>query len=551
MLPKRPSFPILLSIFFLGIAGASPALAVDKTPVVPMSDHFQEEAPLIDVPGRFSVAAAETTIRHKVFFSDLDGSTAGWDVINFRAGQPVAWNIVSGAHACVGSSWWMGQTGFTYGDGYDNNWIQSLTTNVPIDLAGTTNNKLNFKMRLQTEYTWDWGIVLIRGSGSALWDTLATYTGNFGASCVNQSLSIPDSFTTVAQPVAIQFLFGSDLTISTADDNAAPYTGWTLDDIEVKAQGNPPGGAVRFFDDMESGSAKWVTSSPDPGSLWHVENSPTTSNPASCFFLSTDVFVPFDGFGFGIVPNYADAMLTTPPMNIEGVFSPATATTVLKLQFDDWENFPAETFLRWSLWIRGSDDQVTWTSWHNATGFSYEGGNPQCKEVVSVNFNPYNTVQTGILAGTPWIQLGFRLRDEKASGQGILDGSPLSIGYNTEGIYFDNVGVFYVYTIAGAEAIGGVPAGNKVAIRRAYPNPFNPSTTIEFSVPKQGPAVVRIVDLRGRQVATLVDGSMPAGEYRVRWDGRDGSGRDVSSGVYFAMIQSAGGRDAVRLTLLK
>jgi hypothetical protein len=160
---------------------------------------------------------------------------------------------------------------------------------------------------------------------------------------------------------------------------------------------------------------------------------------------------------------------------------------------------------------------------------------------------------TGIQPGTPYIQLGFRLRDDKSSGQDVGEGggSVLALGLNTEGIYFDNVGVFYVYTIAGAEAISGVPAGNKAAIRRAYPNPFNPSTTIEFTVPKQGPTAVRVFDLRGRQVATLVDEPMPAGQYRIRWDGRDRSGRDVSSGVYFGVIQSAGGRDAVRLTLLK
>jgi hypothetical protein len=517
-----------------------------------MSDYFIEETPLVNVPGRFTAVAAETTIRHQVFFSDLDGSSAGWGVVNFRQGQPVAWNIVSGTHACVGSSWWMGQTGFTYGDGYDNNWVQSLTTNVPITLSGTTNNKLNFKMRIQTEFGWDWGSVLIKGATGVRWDTLATYSGNFGASCINQALSIPDSFTTVTQPVTIQFLFGSDLDISTADDNSAPHTGWSVDDVEVKSQGNPPGGAVRFFDDMQSGSSKWLAASPNPGSLWHVENSPGTSVPATCFFLSTDVYVPFAGSGFGIVPNHADAMLTTPTMDITGVFSAATTTTALKLQFDNWENIPFDNYLYWSLWIRGSADKVTWTPWRNALNpLVFSGGSAQCKEANSVNFDPYNTNRTGIQPGTPYIQLGFRLRDEKAGGQSVQDGSPLKLGVNTEGIYFDNVGVFYIYTISGAEPVSAVPLGTKAAIRRVYPNPFNPSTTVEFSVPKQGRAAVRVFDLQGRRIATLVDESMAAGLYRVRWDGRDQSGRDVSSGLYFAMIESGGTRQAVRLTLLK
>jgi flagellar hook assembly protein FlgD len=74
---------------------------------------------------------------------------------------------------------------------------------------------------------------------------------------------------------------------------------------------------------------------------------------------------------------------------------------------------------------------------------------------------------------------------------------------------------------------------------------------VEFSVPKQGPTAVRIFDLRGRQVAVLVNESLPAGVYRTRWNGRDKDGRDVASGLYFAMIEGAGNRQAVRLTLLK
>jgi hypothetical protein len=553
---KRGSSRLVVSIplslaFLLGVA-LLPAVAhaVEKERVVSMSDYFRQETPLTYTPGRSTPAVTETTIRHQVFFSDMDGSTAGWNVIDFRAGQPSAWHLVTGgAHACVGTSWWMGQTGFMAGDGYDNNWVQSLTTNVPINLAGTTGNKLTFKSKFQAEDSYDFGWVLIKGaSAGAKWDTLAYYTGNLGTSCVNQTISISDSFTTVTQPITLQFLFGSDLNVSAADDTAHIYTGWTIDDVQVKSQGNPPGGPVRFLDDMESGSSKWVTSTPDPGTLWHLESSPGTSTPASCFFLNTQLWVPFAGSGFGIVPNHSDAMLTSPPMDITGVFSAATPTTALKLQFDDWENVPFNNYLYWSLWIRGSNDQVTWTPWKNALGFAFSSLAAQCKEGNSINFDPYYTARTAIQPGTKYIQLGFRIRDEKATTD--PDG-PRRLDFNTEGIYFDNIGVYYIYTISGAEATGGVPAGSRASIGRVFPNPFNPSTTIEFSVPKQGPTTVRVFDLRGRQITTLVDASMPAGTYRTRWDGRDASGRDVSSGLYFAMIESAGGRQAARLILLK
>jgi len=535
------------------VAAAPPARAIEKQRVVPMSDYFTVETPLTYTPGRSTPAVTETTIRHQVFFSDMDGSTAGWGVINYRAGQPSAWHTVTGgAHACVGTSWWMGQSGFLAGDGYDNNWVQSLVVNTstaPINLAGTTGNKLTFKTKFQAEYGFDWGWVLIKGANAgARWDTLASYSGNFGTSCVNQTLTVPDSFTTVTQPITLQFLFGSDLNVA-ASDSLGQFTGWTLDDVQVKSQGNPAGGPVRFFDDMESGTSKWLASSPNPGTLWHLETAPSTSIPASCFFLNTQLWAPFFGSGFGVVPNHADAMLTTPTMDLSGVFSAATPTTSLKLQFDDWEAIPFDNYLYWSLWIRGSNDKTTWTPWRNALNpLVFSGGNPQCFEGKTINFDPYLTTRTGIQPGTKYIQLGFRLRDEKATNEA---GGPLKLDVNTEGIYFDNIGVYYVYTISGVEAVGGVPVGTRAAIRRVYPNPFNPSTTVEFSVPKKGPVAVRVFDLQGRQVSTLTDTTLPAGIYRVKWDGRDQGGRDVSSGVYFAMIENAGRRHAARLILLK
>lgn len=563
VLLERPRLHALLFSFCISAIlalAANHANAMEKARVVPMSDYFREETPLTYVSGRGTAAAVETTIRHQVFFTDLDGATSGWETINFRQGQPVAWHTVTGgAEACVGTSWWMGQTGLAHGDGYDNNWVQALVTNVPIDLAGTSGNKLTFKMKFRSENGWDLGWVLIRGSNpGSRWkvltpngspDSLPFYTGDYGASCVNQTIDIPDSFTTVTQPITLQFLFGSDLNVSASDSTGA-FSGWSLDDVQVKSTGNPPGGPVRFFDDMEAGTAKWLAVSPNPGTLWHLETAPSTAIPASCFFLNTQCWVPFLGSGFGIVPDHVDAMVTSPTMDLTGVFSAATPTTTLKLQFDDWENIPFQNALYWSLWIRGSNDGTTWTPWRNALHpIVFSGSSPQCNEANSLNFDPYNTERTGIQPGTKYIQLGFRLRDEKAiSGESF---GPERLGVNTEGIYFDNIGVYYVYTISGVETVGGVPAGTRAAIRRVYPNPFNPSATVEFSVPKQGPVTVRVYDLQGRRVSTLTDESLPAGLYRVKWDGRDSQGNGAASGVYFATIESAGVRQSVRMTLLK
>jgi flagellar hook capping protein FlgD len=527
----------------LAVSSASAHTIVRK-----QSDFFWQSTPLTYTPGRGTPAIAETTIRHQVYFSDLEGSTAGWSTINFRANKPVQWAIVSGAHACTGNSWWCGQVGLPHGDGYGNNWIQSLTTAVPINIAGSTSPQLTFKMRLQSEPDLDIAWVLIRGSNpGARWDTLAFYSGNVGTSCVNKTLAIPDSFKTVMQPIALQFLFGSDISFS-AEDTTGAYTGWSLDDIAVKSSA---GTVTHFFDDMESGSSKWTAVSPNPGVFWHLETAPTTSQPASCFFLNTNVWVPFQGVGFGSVPDYADQMLTTPPMYIQGVFSPNTPTKQLRLQFDQWINLPDQNSVYWSIWIQGSDSLVNWTPWRNANDpFEYSGGSPQCTEGLTTSFNPYDSVRTGVGASARYIRLGIRLRDSKAI-DGCGCGGPRALGVTTEGMYVDNLGVYYVYTISGVEPVSGVPVASRPTIDKAFPNPFNPMTTIQFSVPESGPVRVGIIDVQGRAVATLVNETMRPGVYRIRWSGKNQNGGDVASGVYYAQVQSRGGADAERVVLIK
>ncbi len=73
-----------------------------------------------------------------------------------------------------------------------------------------------------------------------------------------------------------------------------------------------------------------------------------------------------------------------------------------------------------------------------------------------------------------------------------------------------------------------------------YPNPFNPGTTIRFYLPRTSRVRLEIFDILGRKIRTLVEGVRPAGEHRVTWDGRDGSARQVSGGVYFYRLESEG-----------
>jgi hypothetical protein len=84
-----------------------------------------------------------------------------------------------------------------------------------------------------------------------------------------------------------------------------------------------------------------------------------------------------------------------------------------------------------------------------------------------------------------------------------------------------------------------------------YPNPFNPSTTIEYSIPQTGRVKLRIFNIKGQKVKTLIDGDIEKGRHRVVWNGRDERNRSVASGVYFIRLEAAGKSCTRKAMLLK
>jgi len=81
---------------------------------------------------------------------------------------------------------------------------------------------------------------------------------------------------------------------------------------------------------------------------------------------------------------------------------------------------------------------------------------------------------------------------------------------------------------------------------RAAPNPFNPRTTLSFTLPRAGAVRLWVADARGRRVATLREGILPAGDHAVTWDGAN-----CASGVYHAVLEAAGIRSTTALGLVK
>lgn len=105
-----------------------------------------------------------------------------------------------------------------------------------------------------------------------------------------------------------------------------------------------------------------------------------------------------------------------------------------------------------------------------------------------------------------------------------------------------------------ATSIDGGPPAARGASLLAYPNPFNPRTTIELAVPGEGrvPVRVAVYDLRGRRVATLFRGEVEGGKtLGMTWDGLDDGGREAPSGIYFARARLDGSSVTRKLVLLR
>ena len=92
----------------------------------------------------------------------------------------------------------------------------------------------------------------------------------------------------------------------------------------------------------------------------------------------------------------------------------------------------------------------------------------------------------------------------------------------------------------------------RYALLPISPNPFNPVAVIRYEIPPPGAKVsVRIYNLTGRVVRTLVDGESQAGRHELAWDGRSDDGRPAASGVYFCRLEAGGFTQARKLVLLK
>jgi plastocyanin len=190
-------------------------------------------------------------------------------------------------------------------------------------------------------------------------------------------------------------------------------------------------------------------------------------------------------------------------------------------------------------------------------------------EVGNFFFNPaILTVQDGDTVKWQWVG-GFHTTTsgDPCSADGLWD-APITSSNQTFQRVFNNVGDFPYFCIPHC---GGGMTGNitvemalgvfeysnddgipgSFALDQNYPNPFNAGTVISYILEKGGHTSLKVFDILGREVITLLDDQQAAGRYGFSWDGRDARGTPLASGVYFYRLQTGQSTETRRMILLR
>jgi len=106
-------------------------------------------------------------------------------------------------------------------------------------------------------------------------------------------------------------------------------------------------------------------------------------------------------------------------------------------------------------------------------------------------------------------------------------------------------------TAVAEDISGSASLTQRTVLLPNFPNPFNPSTTIQYTLAKEAPVALTVFNVHGREVRTLTCGTEQAGPHEAVWDGRDNHGRDVGSGLYFYLLRAGDFQDTRKMVLLK
>ena len=114
------------------------------------------------------------------------------------------------------------------------------------------------------------------------------------------------------------------------------------------------------------------------------------------------------------------------------------------------------------------------------------------------------------------------------------------MGANYDGVYFDN----FEWVTNVNEVSGNIP--EVYGLEQNYPNPFNPNTSIQFRIPENSFVSLKIYDMLGKEVGTLLNEEKDVGMYKVNFDASN-----LSSGIYFYSLKAGNFVQTKKMILMK
>ncbi len=144
-----------------------------------------------------------------------------------------------------------------------------------------------------------------------------------------------------------------------------------------------------------------------------------------------------------------------------------------------------------------------------------------------------------LVNGSPAIDAGVDIAEVTTD----YDGNP-----RTPGSY--DVGAFEYDSATGIDDAGEFTP-DEFILYPAFPNPFNPSTNLEFKISKAELVTLQVYDLSGRELKTVLHRRLAPGNYTVQWDGRDSRGRPGSSGTYLIRLRAGNQQKTAKVTLIR
>ena len=452
------------------------------------------------------------------------------------------------------------------GSGYGNNWNTTVSRDFNYNGSGSVSLQYQYTFAVEPSYDYLYGKVTSGGNTS----TFAVYNNPALPGTGSGTANIDLTPYLVPGPYTVAFQFVSDPGWSDEDGYFTTACGSaSIDNISLS------GGGESYFTDFEAREDGWAEDMNPPAEYFLVENRKA---------IGSDVNILGTAPSGGLVVWHSDLADQTggPSNNRPRGLAVVQADNLKNLENntnrgDSGDPYPGST----------NNTALNGATAPNSNG--YDGPSTVALSLTSANGDPVSTTMKGgwpaplPVSITPTnsasVVVQLQIDGSLFAKTGSVDLVKGAQTFSSLSVYwagkdriianFDMTGGvngFYdvvVYNPGGASAVlssafeltGGVTAAGDMphrnALLPAYPNPFNPETTIRYELAARSHVTLRVYDVSGAVVRTLVDESKGAGSYALQWNGKDDHGSSVASGVYFYRITAGSFSDVRKMTLVK